>query len=112
MLTLAMQLHDQYVEKGKNKAKEITEASQNKYNDLVTKANNYSERTRSEADDYSTRTRSDADTYSDRTRSEPTLTVTRLTRMPRPTPRTPVLSRRILRQDSSGCGQLLQVSAR
>lgn len=52
MLTLAMQLHDQYVEKGKNKAKEITEASQNKYNDLVTKANNYSERTRSEADDY------------------------------------------------------------
>ena len=51
MLTLAMQLHDQYVEKGKNKAKEITEASQNKYNDLVTKANNYSERTRSEADD-------------------------------------------------------------
>ncbi len=31
MLTLAMQLHDQYVDKGKAKAKEITEESQRKY---------------------------------------------------------------------------------
>lgn len=30
MLTLAMQLHDQYVDKGKAKAKEITEESQRK----------------------------------------------------------------------------------
>ena len=63
MLTLAMQLHDQYVDKGKAKAKEITEASQAKYEELVTKANDYSSRTRSEADDYNKSTRADADAY-------------------------------------------------
>ena len=70
MLTLAMQLHDQYVDKGKAKAKEITEASQNKYNDLVSKANDYSSRTRTEADDYGKRVRSDADAYSESTHAD------------------------------------------
>ncbi|MFR3353198.1 MAG: DivIVA domain-containing protein [Bifidobacterium bifidum] len=70
MLTLAMQLHDQYVDKGKAKAKEITEASQNKYNELVTKANDYSSRTRTEADEYNKQVHSDADAYSERTRSD------------------------------------------
>ena len=57
MLTLAMQLHDQYVDKGKAKAKEITEESQRKYEEIIGSANDYSNRTRSEADQYSTDTR-------------------------------------------------------
>ncbi len=70
MLTLAMQLHDQYVDKGKAKAKEITEASQAKYEELVTKANDYSSRTRTEADDYSKGARADADEYNKRVHAE------------------------------------------
>ena len=38
MLTLAMQLHDQYVDKGKATAKEITEQSQRKYAETIEKA--------------------------------------------------------------------------
>ena len=49
MLTLAMQLHDQYVDKGKAKAKEITDTAQNRYEETVAKANDYSTRTRTEA---------------------------------------------------------------
>ncbi len=41
MLTLAMQLHDQYVDKGKATAKEITEQSQRKYAETIEKANEY-----------------------------------------------------------------------
>ena len=63
MLTLAMQLHDQYVDKGKAKAKEITEESQRKYEEIIGSANDYSNRTRSEADQYSTDTRANADNY-------------------------------------------------
>lgn len=81
MLTLAMQLHDQYVDKGKAQAKDIIETAQNKYNDMVAKANEYSSRTRSEADDYDKKTRTaadgyaasvhaDADAYSARTRQD------------------------------------------
>ena len=61
MLTLAMQLHDQYVDKGKAKAKEITELSQRKYDELIGKANDYSNRTRSEADEYNKNTHANAD---------------------------------------------------
>ncbi|WP_300765760.1 DivIVA domain-containing protein [uncultured Bifidobacterium sp.] len=64
MLTLAMQLHDQYVDKGKAQAKEIVTTAQNKYDNMVSKANEYSTRTRSEADEYSNQTRGKADTYS------------------------------------------------
>ena len=39
MLTLAMQLHDQYVDKGKAKAKEITDESQRRYDELIGNAN-------------------------------------------------------------------------
>ena len=53
MLTLAMQLHDQYVDKGKAKAKEITDESQRRYDELIGNANDYSNRTRTEADNYS-----------------------------------------------------------
>lgn len=70
MLTLAMQLHDQYVDKGKAKAREITEASQQRYDELIAQANDYSTRTRSEADDYSQRVHADADTYSNNTHTE------------------------------------------
>ena len=63
MLTLAMQLHDQYVDKGKAQAKEIYEESQKKYQELITKANDYSNRTRSEADAYSKKVHEGADTY-------------------------------------------------
>ena len=70
MLTLAMQLHDQYVDKGKAKANQIVEESQARYNEIVTKADDYSNRTRSEADEYNKQTRGDADDYSVRTRSD------------------------------------------
>jgi DivIVA domain-containing protein len=70
MLTLAMQLHDQYVDKGKAKAKEITEASQVKYQEMLTKANDYSTRTRGEADEYAKQTRGKAEEYSKHTRTE------------------------------------------
>ena len=91
MLTLAMQLHDQYVEKGKTKAQEITEASQNKYNELVNKANSYSDRTRSEADAYLT-VRAPRRMH---TPTRPVLmpTPTRRTRIRMPTPIQPRLVR-------------------
>ncbi len=56
MLTLAMQLHDQYVDKGKAKAKEITEESQRKYEEIIGSANDYFQPHCSEADQYSTDT--------------------------------------------------------
>lgn len=65
MLTLAMQLHDQYVDKGKATAKEITEQAQRKYEELISKAND----------------------YSNRTRSEPTITMPAPARLPMPTVR-------------------------
>lgn len=70
MLTLAMQLHDQYVDKGKAKAQQIVEESQARYNDIVAKADEYSGRTRTEADEYNKQTRGDADDYSVRTRGD------------------------------------------
>ncbi|MCH4158763.1 MAG: DivIVA domain-containing protein [Bifidobacterium minimum] len=63
MLTLAMQLHDQYVDKGKAQAKDIVTTAQTKYDDMISKANEYSGRTRTEADEYSNQTRAKADTY-------------------------------------------------
>ena len=51
------------LERGKAKAKEITEESQRQYEEIIGSANDYSNRTRSEADQYSTDTRANADNY-------------------------------------------------
>ena len=80
MLALAMQLHDQYVNKGKAQkaqlvaegdvAKEsMIEEGRKKYNALVGDAEEYSRHTREEADKYSQRIRQEADDYSSRTRA-------------------------------------------
>ena len=58
------------LERGKAKAKEITELSQRKYDELIGKANDYSNRTRSEADEYNKNTHANADSYSEDTRSD------------------------------------------
>ncbi|MFT8531452.1 DivIVA domain-containing protein [Bifidobacterium aquikefiri] len=70
MLTLAMQLHDQYVDKGKAKGAELIADGQSKHDDLVAKGDSYMNRTHADADNYSKRVHDEADGYSDRVRSE------------------------------------------
>ena len=70
MLTLAMQLHDQYVDKGKATANELKEQAQRDYDELIAKAEEYSKRTHNEADSYSQQVRQQADIYAQQSRSE------------------------------------------
>ncbi|MDN6235069.1 MAG: dihydrouridine synthase, partial [Bifidobacterium crudilactis] len=70
MWTLAMQLHDQYVDKGKAKGAELIADGQAKHDESVAKADEYSNRTHVAADEYAKRTHTDADNYSTRVHSE------------------------------------------
>ncbi|MCH4160916.1 MAG: DivIVA domain-containing protein [Bifidobacterium sp.] len=70
MLTLAMQLHDQYVDKGKAKGAELIADGQSKHDASVAKADEYSNRTHVAADEYAKRTHTDADNYSAQVHSE------------------------------------------
>lgn len=70
MIALAMQLHDQYVDKGKAQRDQLITDGQAKYENAVKKADAYSARVHNDADEYSQKTRSEADQYSQKTRTD------------------------------------------
>ena len=81
MLSLAMQLHDQYVDKGKAKNAQLVSEGESQRNTLITEgeqkraeliaeAEAYSQQTRNSADEYAKNTETDADSYSEKTHKE------------------------------------------
>lgn len=81
MLALAMQLHDQYVDKGKAQnaqliaegqtiRKNLIDEGQRKHDEVIAQADEYSKKTHDSADQYSQQVHEDADSYASRVRQQ------------------------------------------
>ena len=70
MLAMAMELHDKYVNRGKDEANQLVNEGHSQHDQIISEADQYAKETRATADAYSTKTRNDADNYSAVTRSE------------------------------------------